>query len=330
MRSETRPRAPYAPNQNGSRYRSDREQVNELQRTRILSATVVAVTDQGVDRTTVARIVKIAGVSRKTFYDLFENRDDCVRATIEHGVAQAAERAEQASEGEQRWLERTRTGLFSLLEFFDEEPRLAQICLVHSATSSPAILRSRTLVLKRLARAIDAGRQEKPRHAPSPVTAEALVSGALGVLHARLIQPRPRKLTALLNPLMSFIVLPYRGAGAARKELHRPAPPASPPRPQADHEPELARLDMRLTYRTMRVLTALAAHPGASNIETAQRSGVRDDGQISRLLWRLAATGLVENHGKGKSAGTSNAWHLTNLGERLENAIEREFPNAMR
>jgi predicted transcriptional regulator len=95
-------------------------------------------------------------------------------------------------------------------------------------------------------------------------------------------------------------------------------------------EPELAQLDMRLTYRTMRVLTALAAHPGASNAQTAERSGVRDNGQISRLLWRLAATGLVENHGKGKSAGTSNAWHLTPLGERLENAIAREFPQTVR
>jgi AcrR family transcriptional regulator/DNA-binding MarR family transcriptional regulator len=319
-------------NTSGGRYRSDRDHVNELQFARLLSATVTAVTHAGVEATTVARIINIAGVSRKTFYDFFKNRDDCVRAVIEDAVRIASERAEQACRDETRWVDRVRAVLFSLLELLDEQPPLAQLLVVHAATTEPAVLESRTLALKRLATLIDSAGHEQATQPPSPLTADALVAGALGVTHARLTSRKPAKLTQLLQPLMSYIVMPYRGAGAARKELHRPAPPATPARArQENHQTlQLAQLDTRLTYRTMRVLAALAAQPGASNGQTAQRAGISDNGQISRLLYRLARQGLVENHGKGQSAGGCNAWHLTALGERLETAVGREFLNARR
>jgi AcrR family transcriptional regulator/DNA-binding MarR family transcriptional regulator len=286
------------------------------------------VTDQGVEHTTVSQIVKLAGVSRKTFYDFFRHREDCLRAAIEDAVAAASNRAEQACQDETRWIDRVRSVLFSLLELLDEQPRLAQLLVVQAGTASPGVVESRTLALERLVKLIDGpGRA----NLSSPLTAEALVAGALGVTHARLTRPRPGKLTALLKPLMSFIVMPYRGAAAARKELHRPAPPATPrPARREDHPERLAQLDTRLTYRTIRVLAAIATQPGASNGETAERAGIKDNGQISKLLWRLAGRGLVENRGKGKAGGGSNAWHLTPLGKRLESAVGREFLDAGR
>ena len=42
---------------------------------------------------------------------------------------------------------------------------------------------------------------------------------------------------------------------------------------------------MRLTYRTVRVLGAVGEHPGASNREIAERAGISDQGQISKLLY---------------------------------------------
>lgn len=75
---------------------------------------------------------------------------------------------------------------------------------------------------------------------------------------------------------------------------------------------------MRLTYRTARVLEVLAACPGVSNRVVGERSGVSDQGQISRLLERL---GLAVNTGEGHLKGEPNAWRLTPQGERVEHSI---------
>jgi DNA-binding IclR family transcriptional regulator len=77
---------------------------------------------------------------------------------------------------------------------------------------------------------------------------------------------------------------------------------------------------MRVTYRTVRVLSFIAEHPGASNREIAKGSGVLDQGQISRLLTRLARLDLAENVGHGPARAAMNAWRLTPRGAHLERA----------
>ena len=69
------------------------------------------------------------------------------------------------------------------------------------------------------------------------------------------------------------------------------------------------------------VLTAVAelgkgAFAPPSNVDISKAAGVRDQGQISRLLRRLEGHGLLENTG-GATAGVPNAWHLTPRGEEV-------------
>ena len=115
---------------------------------------------------------------------------------------------------------------------------------------------------------------------------------------------------------MSMIVLPYLGAGAARRELERPAPRASGrPRPRQDNP--LHALDMRLTYRTVRVLTAVAVKPGSSNRQVAREAGISDQGQMSKLLGRFKRIGLIDNGGNRPLSGEANKWTLTDRGREL-------------
>jgi hypothetical protein len=75
---------------------------------------------------------------------------------------------------------------------------------------------------------------------------------------------------------------------------------------------------MRLTYRTMMVLAAIAEHPGASNRRVAEVAGVIDQGQISKLLSRLAGLDLIEDHSCGQEEkGAANAWWLTHHGTQI-------------
>ena len=64
---------------------------------------------------------------------------------------------------------------------------------------------------------------------------------------------------------------------------------------------------MRLTYRTARVIEGVAERPGASNRVIAERAGIHDAGQVSKLLRRLASLGLLTNTGPGHLQGEPNA-----------------------
>jgi AcrR family transcriptional regulator len=203
--------------------------VRESQRARILDAMARSIADQGSESTTVEHVVRLAGVSKSTFYALFEDRSDCLRAVLDEAVSHAAERGCLASGSQVGWAGRVRAGLSAVLDFLDDEPNLARLCLAEAVAARPAALTGRGELLAAAARVIDQGRGELAPHCePPPATAESVVGGALGVMHARLLLDMgPRPLARLLNPLMGMIVLPYLGEQAALRELSHPVPEAS-------------------------------------------------------------------------------------------------------
>lgn len=89
----------------------------------------------------------------------------------------------------------------------------------------------------------------------------------------------------------------------------------------------LRELDMRLTYRTVRVLLAIGelAQPGVhpSNRQVGDAAGIRDQGQVSKLLARLRQLGLIENAVEPQVKGEPNGWRLTLRGEDVRQTISR-------
>jgi DNA-binding MarR family transcriptional regulator len=79
-------------------------------------------------------------------------------------------------------------------------------------------------------------------------------------------------------------------------------------------------LPIRLTFRTVRVLSTIAAQRDASDREIDQDAGVADQGQMSKLLRRLEKAGLIENLGEGHARG-ANAWRLTAQGQGVLHAV---------
>ena len=76
----------------------------------------------------------------------------------------------------------------------------------------------------------------------------------------------------------------------------------------------------RMTALTHEVLGTVASLSGQganpSNREIAQVAGVKDEGQISKLLRRLQDHGLLQNTGP-VTAGAPKAWQLTSRGEEI-------------
>jgi AcrR family transcriptional regulator/DNA-binding MarR family transcriptional regulator len=88
----------------------------------------------------------------------------------------------------------------------------------------------------------------------------------------------------------------------------------------------------RMTSLTHEVLMAVAnlitGETGPSNRDIARVAGVKDEGQISKLLARLQTHGLLQN--TGGHAANANAWQLTPHGKGLLNASRPAASKGMR
>lgn len=307
----------------------------EIQRARILTAMVEVSVEHGATNVSVAHVVQRAGVSRRTFYELFTDREDCFLGAFEDGIARASRYVLDRYDPNARWVERVRTALVSLLSFLDLERELGQLLLIGSLGAGRRALERRQRGIAVIIALVDEGRTEAKADAElPPLTAEGIVGGVLSVLHARLLDltppPAPRaldhregSLIDLTGPLMGMIVLPYLGPAAARRELVRPVPESPAGAHRAEGNP-LGQLEMRLTYRTVRVLMAIAAHPGSSNRVVAVAAEVTDQGQMSKLLARLRGLDLIDNTGGSAARGEPNAWTLTDKGWRVQSAIAEQ------
>jgi AcrR family transcriptional regulator/DNA-binding MarR family transcriptional regulator len=302
--------------------------VVEIQRSRLMAAAAQAVEELGYTRATVAHITRRAKISRRTFYELFANREECLIAALESVVESIRREVAAAGLDGLGWRERIRGGLWAILSFFDREPVAARFCVVQAMRGSQAVLERREEILEDLARIVDEGRGEGARGEDCPpLTAEGLVGAGFGLVYARLLRRDSEPLAGLLGDLMGMIVLPYMGPAAVRREQERAAPaPADAPvheTPLAGkgEVDALAGIPMRLTYRTMRVLEAITDDPGISNREVARRADIADQGQISKLLSRLERLGLISNTGEGHAKGEPNAWTLTPVGREVTQTI---------
>jgi AcrR family transcriptional regulator len=325
----------------------------EYRRVLLLRAAAVTVDEHGCGAVTVAHITARAKISRRTFYELFVDREQCLLAVMEDIEQQLTTELQAAGLGGLAWRERMRTGLWTVLRFFDREPVLARFCVVESARGDDRMFSYRAELLSRIAGVIAEGGEEDVLGQHSLLVAEVVAGGVVSALGTRLaatgrrVAGGPRKgispvgsLSDLLGELMGLIVLPYLGSEAAGEERTRLAPverkmvPLPAPGSKQggryltlDPVPSLGR-QLRMTYRTALVLEAIALAPGISNLGVAGHAQINDQGQVSKLLSRLERNGLVQNTGRGHAQGAPNEWRLTPAGEKVEQGIREHQKQA--
>ncbi len=305
-----------------------RQQVWDIQRARMLAAMVHEVAQRGAGNVSVAHVVARSGVSRRTFYEVFEDREDCFLTSFDDAVAHTASIVTAAYTERGSWQAKIRAALTALLKLLDDDHGTGRLLIVEPLSAGPNALEHRERAFAQIVAAIDQGRNASKAATPPPqLTAEGIAGGALSILHARLTTKSPASLIDLTGPLMAMIVLPYLGPTAARKEIEQPTPKPRP-KPTAVRRDPLHDLEMRLTYRTVRTLMAVAEHPGASNRQIGKSAGIPDQGQISKLLTRLHNLGLIQNTSPDTTRGEPNAWTLTTRGWEIHEAVTERTPGA--
>ena len=120
------------------------------------------VAEKGYEATTIADLAKDAGVSRTTFYELFADKEACFLAAYDDSADRLVRRIAAAYEAEERWPDRVRAGLTTLLEALAADPAQARLALVDVAAAGPAAQRRQRAAVQRLTPFLDEGRDFAP------------------------------------------------------------------------------------------------------------------------------------------------------------------------
>jgi AcrR family transcriptional regulator len=134
------------------RHAAPREVVAESQRERLLVGMADAVAAKGYPNVAVADVIERAGVSRRSFYEHFANKEECFLAAYDAGVDALLAAIEEAEEGAgSELLARARAGTETYLQVLADNPEFARTYLIEVLGAGPEALRRRDAVHERFA-----------------------------------------------------------------------------------------------------------------------------------------------------------------------------------
>jgi len=193
------------------------------QRARMLDAMARAVAAKGYARVSVADVVQLAGVSRRTFYEQFRDKEDCFLVAYETGsealigeMLAAVARLENPD-----WRTRLRASMEVYTATLAAEPDLARVFLIDVLGAGPKAVELRRRVYERYVeqyRVLSAlAAEEDPGIAPVPdLFLRALVGGIGELVQAQILDHGAEKVTDLTADLLALVTAIFEGTARLR------------------------------------------------------------------------------------------------------------------
>jgi AcrR family transcriptional regulator len=204
----------------GGRHGLTREEVLRSQRERLLEATVAAAVEKGYSAMTVADIIKQAGVSRRTFYEMFTDKEDAFLAAYDAIIDILVHEVESAyREHDGSWPERVRAGVGALAELLAANAPIARMAMVEVTTASPVARQRYRDALTRFTPFLDEGRGFSEFAARLPANTSRFAIGSVAALLFDEVQAgRADELPKLVPDLVFAVLLPFLGREVAVAE----------------------------------------------------------------------------------------------------------------
>ncbi|HEX8752006.1 MAG TPA: TetR/AcrR family transcriptional regulator [Solirubrobacterales bacterium] len=185
----------------------------------LVAAVSKVAAERGYSRLTVDRVVRCAGVSRATFEEHFESREqgliaaqDAFLERLWQDVSAACEAAGAA------WPQKVRATLAAVLGALVEASDLARVFAIEGIAASLALAERQHEMLDRFAALLREGRRLYPAAASLPETMErALVGGIASIVTRQLLAEEPQAIDKLEPELVELVLIPYLGDEAARR-----------------------------------------------------------------------------------------------------------------
>jgi AcrR family transcriptional regulator len=188
------------------------------QRERILDGVATVCHRRGYAEMAVQDITVAAGVSRKTFYEHFRNKDDAFVAAYDEMSGRLLGHVREALRNSEGFEDGVIHCLRAFLEFIASEPSFAQLGIVEVLAAGPEAVERRNQTMRSFAELIERGAElGVPGRRPPELTAETLVGGIYEVVYSRVLEGKADELPQLLPDLAYTVTLPYAGRDAAAR-----------------------------------------------------------------------------------------------------------------
>ncbi len=196
--------------------------MTESQRNRIHLAMIEVASERGYPETRVVDVIGVAGVSRKTFYELFESKEDCFLAAYDGLLEYLLEEVTNAFETKSGapWAERMTVALEALLDHLAGHPDEARFAIVEVLAAGPKALARRDAALRQFTGFLECGRSETSVELPG-ITSIAVAGGINELLYSEILHGAAGRLPGRLPDLMFWVTLPFLGAEGATTERDR-------------------------------------------------------------------------------------------------------------
>jgi AcrR family transcriptional regulator len=195
------------------------------QRSRLIGAMIEEVAERGYAGATLARLVALAGVSKRAFHEQFGTKEAYFLATYDAIVANAVRRIGVAYRSEGDWRARLRAAFDAYASVVVEEPNAAGLVLVEALGAGPAALARMQRTRLIFEQMVSVSFSEAPGGVMlPPLIAKGIVCGAERITRRVLLTGDVRELPALAEELLTW-ALGYRSPAAAG--LAAPSPAAS-------------------------------------------------------------------------------------------------------
>jgi AcrR family transcriptional regulator len=209
------------------RHGLSRELVERSQRERLLAAVVRVTASKGYGATSVADILGEAGVGRESFYELFEDKLDCLLAAHDALMEHLEDALRAAYEGPGPWVDRVRETVAAMLGWFAADPAAARVAVIELAAVGAVSHERFQRHFRRFSKLLADGWKEAGLGPARPRAAELAIGAGLARVYEEVLHGRAGELPSLLPATTFEILVPFVGEEAARAA----AEPETAPQP---------------------------------------------------------------------------------------------------
>ena len=189
-------------------------------RERLLESILLVSGELGYERATVKLVIERAGTSRATFYNHFEDKEDCFVEAYFEASEWLYERVLALARRQPTWRDGLRVGLAEFLEFCAHNPAIAKALFIEAHAVGGEALAQHDRLMERVSGAIDDVRRETgPAQSPPAMTSAFMVGAIEALITAKLSNDEAGKAPELLPGILHFVVMQYLGKEAAWEEM---------------------------------------------------------------------------------------------------------------
>jgi AcrR family transcriptional regulator len=186
------------------------------QRERMLAAVADVSSAASYAEMSVEDIIVTAGVSRRTFYEHFKNKEDAFLAAYEEASGRLLAAVRAGYESRETFADRVHAGIEMFLMLLAADPAFARMCIVEVMAAGPEAVQRRNDAMQAFAMMIEENARELLHEPPpSELTAETVVGGIYDVIYTRIQRGEIRQLPELAPDLAKSALMHYLGPEAA-------------------------------------------------------------------------------------------------------------------